>query len=435
MIEQESTISFLPATEQYSRQWPKVEALVNYVQVNSPFYKNYFAQHGLAFNPSFTQNDFKKIPPISKEALQDAQANFLCIPAHHIAEYTATTGTLGKAVSVPLSEHDLQRLALNEEHSFELMELNPYDRVQLMLTLDRQFMAGMAYYSGLRKKGIASVRCGPALPAVQLETALQLQTSVWIAVPSFILKVLDYANAHGFDLKQLAVRKILCIGENIREEDFSLNSLGKRIIEQLPVQLFSTYASTEMQTAFTECVAGCGGHYVTDMLYAEILNEEGQEVEEGAYGELVISTLGIEAMPLIRYRTGDIVRMDSTPCACGRKSPRLSPVLGRKNQMIKYKGTTLYPPLLHHVLHDVDNVIDYLVEVRQNELAQDEVTLHLSVKQQDDIQQEALKEYLKARLRFVPKLLYKSEPEIQQLLFQGGTRKPQRFIDHRNHTI
>lgn len=412
-------------------QWKQVEKTLQYVQQQSPYYQQLFQAHNLTFEYPLQHNDFLRIPCTGKEALQHRYLDFLCIREHHVAEYTATTGTLGKAVQIALSNHDLDRLAENEANSFELMELSSSDKVQLMLTLDRQFMAGMAYYSGLRKAGIASVRCGPALPAVQLETALQLQTTVWIAVPSFILKLIQYATEHQFDVSKLAVKKILCIGENIRDEQFEPNSLAQRITAALPVQLFSTYASTEMQTAFTECSAGQGGHYNPNLIYAEVLDEDGNHVQAGSYGELVITTLHIEAMPMLRYRTGDVVCMHTSACSCGRMTPRISPVLGRKNQMIKVKGTTLFPSLLHHVLHDYGGVTDYVVEVSHDALQHDQVVIYVCWKEGQDVTH--LKEFLKSRLRFVPELMFKTDDDMQALLFQSGSRKPQRFIDLRKN--
>src|SRR5690606_3508412 len=117
---------------------------------------------------------------------------------------------------------------------------------------------------------------------------------------------------------------------------FNLNVLGKKITEYWNIQLYSTYASTEMQTAFTECHAGKGGHQQPDLIILEILDESGNQLPEGVYGEVTITTLGIEAMPLLRYRTGDIACYYQEPCRCGRHSKRLSPVIGRKQQMIKF---------------------------------------------------------------------------------------------------
>ena len=175
-----------------------------------------------------------------------------------------------------------------------------------MLTLDRQFMAGMAYYTGIRKLGAGIIRVGPGVPSLQWETIFRLKPTVLVAVPSFILKMLQYAADHGIDPAASSVKKAICIGENIRQNDFSLNILGNKIISSWNIQLISTYASTEMQTAFTECESGCGGHLQPDLLIVELLDDQDQPVPPGEAGEVTITTLGVEAMPLLRYKTGDL---------------------------------------------------------------------------------------------------------------------------------
>src|SRR4030095_1757925 len=127
-------------------------------------------------------------------------------------------------------------------------------------------------------------------------------------------------------------------------------------------QLYSTYASTEMQTAFTECSQGRGGHLQPELVIAELLDENEKPVPSGTSGEVTITTLGLEAMPLLRYKTGDICIAHHEPCSCGRNSLRLSPVIGRKKQMIKYKGTTLFLPALSDILNDMKDIYDYVVE-------------------------------------------------------------------------
>src|SRR5690606_30519302 len=104
-----------------------------------------------------------------------------------------------------------------------------------------------------------------------------------------------------------------------------LNTLGEKISSEWRIKLYNTYASTEMQTAFTECSAGRGGHQQPDLILLEILDDDGNPLKEGEYGEVTITTLGVEGMPLLRYRTGDICCFYETPCTCGRKSKRLSP--------------------------------------------------------------------------------------------------------------
>ena len=139
------------------------------------------------------------------------------------------------------------------------------------------------------------------------------------------------------------MKSIVCIGEPVRNADFTLNELGKRITSQWDVKLYSTYASTEMGAAFTECEYGLGGHLHPELLILEVVNEKGKAVKEGEIGEVVITTLGVEGMPLLRYKTGDLCNVYYSPCKCGRHTTRLGPVVGRQQQMIKFKGTTIFP--------------------------------------------------------------------------------------------
>src|SRR6201996_6468260 len=132
-----------------------------------------------------------------------------------------------------------------------------------------------------------------------------------------------------------------------------------------------------MQTAFTECSQGHGGHLQPDLLIVELLDENNQPVSPQTPGEVTITTLGVEGMPLLRYKTGDICMYFDEPCACGRSSWRLSPILGRKKQMIKFKGTSLYPPALFDLLNEREEIVDYVVEVYPNEVGLDEVLLHI----------------------------------------------------------
>ncbi len=212
---------------------------------------------------------------------------------------------------------------MNEYNSFVCAGSKQEDVFQLMLTLDRQFMAGMAYHSGIRKLGAGIIRVGPGVPSLQLETIFRLKPTVLVAVPSFILKLIQYAADHKLDLSGSSVKKAICIGENIRMPDFSLNVLGKKITENWDLKLYSTYASTEMQTAFTECEAGMGGHHQPELVIVELLDAQGLPVKKGEAGEVTISTLGVEAMPLLRYKTGDLCIAHEESCVCGRHTMRL----------------------------------------------------------------------------------------------------------------
>jgi phenylacetate-CoA ligase len=424
--------AFLSKEEITALQEKKLQETIAYLNQHSPFYKEFFSK--ARFNPSGikTMEDLSVIPVTIKEDLQQRNDDFLCVPRNKIIEYSSTSGTLGNPVTIMLTENDLARLACNEYASFVSTDGSVNDVYQLMLTLDRQFMAGMAYYSGIQKLGAGIIRLGPGVPSLQWETILRLKPTAIIAVPSFIVKLISYAQEHHIDINSTSVKKAICVGENIRNADFSLNPLGKKITDAWDIKLFSTYASTEMQTAFTECRECKGGHLQPDLLIVELLDEMNKAVAPGEPGEVTITTLGVEGMPLLRYKTGDICVYDDTPCACGRNSLRLSPVMGRKKQMIKFKGTTLYPPALFDMLNEMENIIDYVAEVSSNEMGTDEVTIYIVPDNFDEETNRKIRANLQARLRVSPHIKYITEEEIKKIQMPEAGRKIIRFIDRRN---
>jgi phenylacetate-CoA ligase len=423
--------AYQPADKIKLMQEEKLQQLLKYLITYSPFYKKLFAQQQIDIGIIKTLADLSSLPVTNKEDLQKHNEDFLCVDNNKIIEFTSTSGTLGSPVSIALTENDLQRLAYNEYNSFITADGSADDIYQLMLTLDRQFMAGIAYYSGIRKMGGGIIRLGPGVPALQWETIHRQKPTVIVAVPSFILKLTQYAKEHNIDINKTSVKKAVCIGENIRNPDCSLNILGKKITEAWNIKLYSTYASTEMQTAFTECSAGVGGHLLPELLIVELLDENNKQVAANIPGEVTITTLGVEGMPLIRYKTGDVCMYFDEPCSCGRNTLRLSPVLGRKKQMIKFKGTTIYPSALFDLLHEINEVSDYVVEVSTNEVGLDEILLYLYAASENAENDYRIRSYLQARLRVSPFVKYVSEDEIKKLQFNEASRKLTKFIDKR----
>ncbi|MBS1524665.1 MAG: AMP-binding protein [Bacteroidetes bacterium] len=418
-----------------ARQEAGLRELIQYVSVNSPFYKQLFKRHAIDPAGIRTVEDLKKIPVTEKDDLQKRESDFLCVPVSKIAEYTSTSGTLGSPVTIALTAKDLERLAYNEYGSFTCADGSKDDIYQLMLTLDRQFMAGIAYYSGIRKIGAGIIRLGPGVPALQWETIQRLKPTAIVAVPSFILKLIAFARQNGIDINSTSVKKAVCIGENIRNTDFSLNILGRKITEAWDIKLYSTYASTEMQTAFTECGQGKGGHYQPELVIVELLDENNEQVGPNTPGEVTITTLGVEGMPLLRYKTGDICMYDDAPCACGRTTLRLTSLMGRKKQMIKFKGTTLYPPALFDLLNEREEIVDFVVEVYSDEIGLDQVLLYIIPADNTEECDHSIRAYLQARLRVSPQIKYVTPEEIHKLQFNEASRKVVKFIDRRSPEV
>lgn len=284
---------------------------------------------------------------------------------------------------------------------------------------------------GARKLGAGIVRVGAGIPELQWDSILKFKPSYLIVVPSFLLKLVEYANENDIDLKSSSIKGAICIGEPVRNEDFSLNTLGEKITDLWSINLFSTYASTEMGTAFTECKHQIGGHHHPELIIVEILDEDGNAVKNGKVGELTITTLGVEGMPLLRFKTGDMLRAHNEPCKCGRQTIRLGPITGRKKQMIKYKGTTLYPPAMENVLNHFNLIETFIIELSHNAIGTDEILIKVASPLPTTTLLQNIKDHFRAKLRVTPNIEFHDKTDIQRLRFPKLSRKPILVIDKR----
>jgi phenylacetate-CoA ligase len=301
-----------------------------------------------------------------------------------------------------------------------------------MTTLDKRFMAGLAYFLGIREMGASIIRVGNGIPELQWDTIRRIHPDTIMCVPSFILRLIEYAEQHGIDYRNSSIRRIIGIGEGLREQDFSLNLLGRRIKEKWDVDLFATYSSTEMGATFSECPYGCGGHVHPELIIVEIIGDDDLPVPDGQPGEIVVTTLGVEGMPLLRFRTGDIASKITDQCQCGRNSYRLTPLIGRKNNMIKFKGTTLYPPAINDVLDNTDYVANYVIEVSTNDAGTDDVKVKIGLREGfTDCVVKELKDSFRSRIRVAPEVEVLPVEEVQRINFPAKSRKPIKFIDLR----
>ncbi|WP_292010162.1 AMP-binding protein [Chryseobacterium sp.] len=412
-------------------QEEKLKELLEYLEKNSPFYQKLFKENNIRIQDIRTLEDLQKIPTTTKNNLQQNNHDFFCVSNDKIVDYSTTSGTLGDPVTFGLSDNDLERLAYNEAISFACAGIQKGDVVQMITTIDKRFMAGLAYFLGLRKMGASVVRMGPGIPELQWDSIFRFKPKYLITVPSFLLKMIDYAEKNGLDFKNSSVYGAVCIGESIKNQDFTDNILSQRIKEKWNIKLFSTYASTEMSTAFTECESQIGGHHHPELIITEILDDEGNLVKEGESGELTITTLGVEAMPLLRFKTGDIVKAHYEPCHCGRNTLRLGPVLGRKQQMIKYKGTTLYPPAMNDILNDFNTISCYQIVIKSSEIGLDEIIIKVSTDHDTENFIPEIRDHFRAKLRVSPKIEVMRFEDLSKHVHNPNSRKPITFIDLR----
>jgi len=425
-------IEFLSKNEIRDFQEKELAKLITYLNRHSKFYQSHFRKNKIDVEAIRSLNDLQKIPPVTKDDLQAKETDFVCVKQEEIIDYITTSGTMGDPVTFAMTDNDLNRLAYNEFLGFKCAGCTSGDVFQLMTTIDRRFMAGLAYFLGSRMLKSAMVRVGNGIPELQWDSISRFSPTTLVAVPSFLLNIIDFAEKNNIDYRGSGVRKVICIGDSIRSADFSFNTLGKKISERWPeIKLYSTYASTEMATSFTECEFGAGGHHHPDLIIIEFLDEHDQPVKPGIPGEITISTLGVEGMPLLRFKTGDIATAHDEPCKCGRNSLRVGPVIGRKKQMIKFKGTTLYPPALYDILENIEGVVNYIIELYTNQIGTDEILVRVGSTDHSETFEKIIKDHFRAKLRVAPSVIFESPDYIQNLLNPVMSRKPVKLIDRR----
>ena len=426
-------LHYRSAEEIRSFQEARLHEAIDYAYTNSAFYRELFDSCKIRPADIRTIEDLRRLPVTTKQDIQLRNKDFLCVDSSQIVDYVTTSGTLGEPVVFALTENDLDRLGYNELSSFTMAGCSRNDIMQLMTTIDRRFMAGLAYWLGARALGMGVIRVGNGIPELQWNTINSIHPTVCMCVPSFLMKLIAFAEENGIDYRSCSLRKAICIGEALRQPDGNLTTLGSRIHEKWPeLELYSTYASTEMQASFTECSCHCGNHVPADLIIVEFLDDEGNPVAEGESGEVTITTLGVEGMPLVRFRTGDICIHYDSPCACGRNSTRLSSVIGRKGQMIKFKGTTLYPPALFDILDNIPEVKSYVVEVYTNSLGTDQVQIKLASDNHSESFVKQIKDIFRSKVRVAPDVVFEAPEIIAKMQMPPMSRKVVKFFDLRH---
>lgn len=404
-------------TQDFNKLWPET---FRYAAEHSPFYRNLFRKFSAV-------PELSVLPTLGKETVSEHNLEFLCVPQERVVEVVTTSGTTGQPLLWMLSEPDVKRLAANEQISFTCAGLTSGDVVIVAVAMDRCFMAGMAYWLGLREIGCSVVRTGVASPLLVLEMIQRVRPTAIVGVPSFLRMIAARAGEAGFDLCNVGVRRLICIGEPIREPGFQLNHSGAALEAAWHARAFSTYGVTELANSLCECAAGQGGHLHENQLHLEILDDAGRPLQDGEVGEVVATTFGVEAMPLIRYRTGDCAALYREPCVCGRSSPRLGPIVGRKNQKLKFKGTSVYPATIAAVLEQTQGVDSFVIIARKESDLSDavEVLIH------GEASQEQLRDAIQARAKIAPLIRSTNREEIEALQMPVTARKRRTFVDLR----
>lgn len=434
MMKEISGIEFKSQEEIKLFQEQQLAIELRYLQSNSKFYQRLFKENNIDISKIECLEDLVKVPVTTKQDIQLYGDDFMCVDRFEVIDYVTSSGTLGQPVTFVLTDDDLNRLAYNEAQSFGVAGVVPGETIQLMTTIDRCFMAGLAYFLGARELKCGIVRVGNGIAELQWSTIGRIKPTTCIVVPSFLIRLIKYAQENNIDHNASSLKRAICIGEALKDENQNDTPLAKQIKDAWPnLELHSTYASTEMQSSFTECGCHSGSHQPVDLIIVELLDENNTPVDDGEVGEVTITTLGIKGMPLLRFKTGDMCYRFSSKCSCGRSSSRLSSVIGRKGQMIKFKGTTLYPPAIYNVLDNIEGIENYVVEVFTNTIGTDHIRIRIGSKNNTDDFKKHIKDTFRANVRVAPDIVFETIEVISKIKTPDMSRKVVCFIDLRNN--
>lgn len=318
--------------------------------VKGDFYKRCF--HGININSINSKEDFEKLPFTDKNDLREAYPLGLqAVPDEEIVRIHSSSGTTGTPVIIPYTKKDVDDWAIMFKRCYETAEITNLDRIHITPGYGL-WTAGIGFQAGAELLGAMAIPMGPGNTEKQIKMMIDMKSTVLCATSSYALLLAEeIAKRQCGD--EIHLKKGIIGSERWGEK------MRHRIADELGVKLFDIYGLTEIYGPGIgmSCKYECGMHMWTDYLYFEIIDPKtGELVPEGEIGELVITTLCKEGAPLIRYRTHDLTRLLPGKCECGLEYPRIDTILGRSDDMIKVKGTIIYPSNVDALLSKIDGV-------------------------------------------------------------------------------
>lgn len=318
--------------------------------VKGEFYKKRFS--GIDIDEIYSKEDFEKLPFTDKEDLRQAYPLGLqAVPDEKIVRIHSSSGTTGTPVIIPYTQKDVEDWAIMFKRCYETAELTNLDRIHITPGYGL-WTAGIGFQAGAELLGAMAIPMGPGNTDKQIRMMIDMKSTVLCATSSYALLLAEEIAKRGCG-DEIHLKKGIIGSERWGEK------MRQRIACELGVKLYDIYGLTEIYGPGIgmSCKYECGMHVWTDYLYFEIIDPKtGKVLPEGEIGELVITTLCKEGAPLIRYRTHDLTRFIAGKCECGLDYPRIDTLIGRSDDMVKVKGTIIYPSRVEEVLKTIDGV-------------------------------------------------------------------------------
>ncbi|MBO6216228.1 MAG: phenylacetate--CoA ligase [Prevotella sp.] len=352
-------IETMPRQELEQLQLERLKSTVKHCMY-SPFYQEKFKELGITPDDIKTLDDVRKLPFTTKEDLRENYPfGICCVPIKDCVRLHSSSGTTGNPTVVLHTQKDLDEWANAVARCLWMVGSRPEDIFQNSAGYG-MFTAGLGFQYGAEKVGMLTVPASSGNTTRQIKFIKDFGTSVLHAIPSYASRIYEVMKEEGVDPRKDTKLRVLCIGAEPHSEE-----QRKRIEENLGVKAYNSYGISEMMgpgVAF-ECQEQNGLHIWEDYFIVEIIDPVTLEpLPDGELGELVLTTINREGMPLLRYRTRDLTRIISGDCPCGRTHKRLARLQGRSDDMIILKGVNIFPIQIEKILMKFKELsTDYLI--------------------------------------------------------------------------
>ena len=328
-------------------QLERLQAILNRAYRSVRFYNRLFDDTGIVPEEIKTMEDMARIPFTRKSALRDNYPyGMFAVPLKEVVRIHSSSGTSGKPTVVGYTRNDLLQWSNMVARVLVSAGVTSDDVIQIAFGYGL-FTGGFGLHYGAERLGASVIPVSSGNTEKQIMIMKDYKTTALVCTPSYALHIAEVMKDMNIHPNELSL-KIGCFGAEVWSEN-----LRKKIEENLYISATDNYGLSEIigPGVAGECEYKCGLHIQEDHFIPEIINPDtGERLPMGAVGELVLTTLTKEALPMIRYRTGDITRLIETPCQCGRTLVRMERVTGRSDDMLIIRGVNVFPSQIEYVL-------------------------------------------------------------------------------------
>lgn len=338
-------------------QLERLKETVERIYSNVPYYKKKLDEAGVTPDGIKSLDDLKRIPFTTKDDLRENYPfGLFASPMKDIVRIHASSGTTGKPTVVGYTKNDLDTWSEAIARLACAAGATEDDIAQISFGYGL-FTGGFGLHYGLEKVGLAIIPASTGNTEKQIMLMKDFGTTLLVSTPSYALYMSEVAEKMGIDIKKDLKLKIGMFGS-----EGSTEEMRQEIEKRWGMTATENYGLSEIMGPGVagECTEKCGMHVSDDLFIVEIINPEtGEVLPEGEVGELVITNIKKEGIPLLRYRTKDITYLDNTPCKCGRTTPRIAKIQGRSDDMLKIKGVNVFPSQIESALLGTKGIAPY----------------------------------------------------------------------------